>query len=110
MRRFESKVSPDDFLGSYQYVGAYKRPDNQLYKNEATGYRVVLCERSRTNGNAPSTYFIDEDSKTYLTGLFYITQMSDGSAMYEGDIQSTLGRWNFNVSVIDKDSMLIYLK
>jgi len=110
MKRFDSKVSSSDFIGSYEYIGAYKRPDNQLYQNAETGYRVVLCERSRTKGNAPSTYFIDEKSKTYLTGLFYITQMSDGSAMYEGDIQSTLGRWKFNASVIDKESMLIYLK
>jgi hypothetical protein len=71
---------------------------------------VVLCERSRTNGNAPPTYFIDEATKTYLTGLFYVTDMSDGSAMYRGDIQSPLGRWEFNASVIDKESMLIYLK
>jgi hypothetical protein len=110
MKRFDSKVNSSDFIGSYNYIGAYKRPDNQLYQNVETGYRVVLCERSRTNGNAPSTYFIDEKSKTYLTGLFYIRQMSDGSEMYEGDIQSTLGRWKFNASVIDKESMLIFLK
>lgn len=110
MKRFDSKVNSSDFIGSYDYIGAYKRPDNQLFQNVETGYRVVLCERSRTNGNAPPTYFIDEATKSYLTGLFYVTDMSDGSAMYRGDIQSPLGRWEFNASVIDKESMLIYLK
>lgn len=110
MKRFDSKVNSSDFIGSYNYIGAYKRPDNHLFQNVETGYRVVLCERSRTNGNAPPNYFIDEATKTYLTGLFYVTDMSDGSAMYRGDIQSPLGRWEFNASVIDKESMLIYLK
>ena len=55
-------------------------------------------------------YPIDESTKTYLTGLFYVTNMSDGSTMYRGDIQSTLGRWEFNASVMEKESMLIFLK
>lgn len=110
MKRFDSKINAGDFIGSYEYVGAYKRPDNQLYKNIETGYRMVLCERSRANGNAPPVYFIDEETSTYLTGLFHVADMSDGSTMYKGDIQSTKGRWDFNASVMDKESMLIYLK
>ena len=110
MKRFDSKVTPSDFVGSYHYVDAYKRPDNHLYENDETGYRLVLCERTRTNGNAPPSYFIDEATKSYLTGLFYVTNMSDGSTMYRGDIQSTLGRWEFNASVLEKESILIYLK
>jgi hypothetical protein len=108
--RFDSKVTSSDFTGSYEYIGAYKRPDNQLYQNIDTGYRLILCERTRTHGNAPPTYFIDESTKSYLTGLFYLADMTDGSIMYKGDIQSTMGRWEFNASVLDKKSLLIYLK
>ena len=42
MKRFDSKVNSSDFIGSYDYIGAYKRPDNQLYQNVETGYRVVF--------------------------------------------------------------------
>ena len=110
MTMFQSKVSPEQFIGAYEYVGAFKRPDNSLYQNRETGYRIVFCERNRTNSKAPPQYFIDESTKTYLTGLFYVTNMSDGSTMYRGDIQSTLGRWEFNASVMEKESMLIFLK
>ena len=63
---------------------------------------ICLGERARLNKT--------KQISRVASRLFYVTDMSDGSAMYRGDIQSPLGRWEFNASVIDKESMLIYLK